>query len=175
MQDVKDIMIHQILAEFLGTGDMKEATERLQLCSTTHNQKVIGVVLKATEKHVLPGEVIISTLENEAAVTKNLNGESRQLWEKIGLAYSGPDQELPRDMIYMDGGLYVNCSDDLLLGVYPATEELSTPCITLGSDEEPGLLSLAFPNKENLLQLIDVLKGLADTMESTPCSPSTDA
>lgn len=171
MQAEKEILFGQILDEFLASGNREEAVAQLSLTSSMHNQKVIGVVLKATDKHVLPGDVIISTLENEAAVTKHLNGESRQLWEKIGLAYSGPDQTLPKGMMYMDGGLYVNCSDDLFLGAYDGKGS----SITIGSEDEPDLLTLAFPSKENLEQIIAALQGIANTMEPTPCSSSTDA
>ena len=170
MQAEKEILFGQILDEFLASGNREEAVAQLSITTSMHNQKVIGVVLKATDKHVLPDDVIISTLENEAAVTKFLNGESRQLWEKVGLAYSGPDQTLPKGMMYMDGGLYVSCSDDLFLGVHD-----DASCITIGSEDEPDLLTLAFPSKENLEQVIAALQGIAKTMESTPCSSSTDA
>jgi hypothetical protein len=172
MQDVKDTMFGQILDDFLASGDREAALERMQLLSTMHNQKVIGVVLEATESHCLPGGVIISTLENEAAIAKDLKGAPRELWKQVGLAYSGPDQTLPKDMIYMDGGLYVNCSDDLSLGVYPGPDG-KTPSVTIGSEENPDLLTLAFPSKENLEQIIDVLQGIAETMEPIPCSSST--
>lgn len=174
MQDVKDDMLGQILDEFLASGDREAAIERLQLASTMHNQKVIGTIYESTESNPLPGLVQIVRGLHEDRKPAQDQKEASPYWKKIGLAYSGPDQELPKDMLYMDGGLYVNCSDDLFLGVYPAPRG-EGPSITIGSEEEPGLLTLAFPSKENLVQIIAALQEVADTMESTPCSSSTDA
>lgn len=169
MQAEKEILFGQILDEFVASGNREEAIAQMSITSSMHNQKVIGVVKTTTEEHALgPGRVMISSMDNEKGLYKE--GRVTDLWKETGLAYSGPDQTLPKGMMYMDGGLYVNCSDDLFLGVH---EDVA--CITIGSDEERDLLTLAFPNKENLEQIIAALQGIAKTMESTPCSSSTDA
>lgn len=178
MQAEKEILFGQILDEFLASGNREEAVDQLSLTSSMHNQKVIGVIYQATENHrvILDPETphtIISTLDNERRLAAQEDkGEGRlKYWEKVGLAYSGPDQTLPKGMMYMDGGLYVNCSDDLFLGAYDGKGS----SITIGSENEPDLLTLAFPSKENLEQIIAALQGIANTMEPTPCSSSTDA
>lgn len=170
MQAEKEILFGQILDEFLASGNREEAVAQLSITSSMHNQKVIGTIYESTEENPLPGFVqIVRGLHEDRKPAQDEKAKS-QFWKKIGLAYSGPDQTLPKGMVYMDGGLYVSCSDDLFLGVH---DEAS--CITIGSEDEPDLLTLAFPSKENLEQIIAALQGISKTMEPTPCSSSTDA
>lgn len=176
MQDVQKYMLDQILDDFTASGDREAAFDQLSLLHTMHNQKVVGVIYRAKENNPLPGDegnnrrVEIKSLDSERRfAAQEDKGEGRlQYWERIGLAYSGPDQTLPPDIMYLGDGMLVNCSDELVLGAH---KDPHKPSITIGSMDNYGLLTLAFDNKENLDQVIEVLQGLSENMEP-PCSSS---
>lgn len=172
MQYVKDFMFGQILDEFAISGNREEAIERMRMLSTMHNQQVIGVVYEAKDSHHKPGSKSITSLDVEAAFAKQEDGGKGRLeyWEKVGLAYSGPEQELPPDFIYMGGGMVVNCSDEVTLAI---TEDPIKPCVHFGADNVSDLVTLSFESKENLDQLIEALQAISSGMEPT-CSPLMD-
>lgn len=167
MQDVQKYMLDQILDDFTASGDREAAFDQLSLLRTMHNQKVIGVVKRSTSENCLgAGRIMISSCDNEKGLQEE--GRVNTLWEKVGLAYSGPDQTLPPDIMYLGDGMLVNCSDELVLGTH---KDPHKPSITIGSMDNFGLLTLAFDSKENLDQVIEALQGLSENMEPS-CSSS---
>lgn len=100
--------IKAVLSQLLaGVITEQEAGTTLTALACLSNQMPIGKILRATEKHPNPGKVICRT--NDEITTPN------DLWEEIGLAWSGPVGygSLPEGFATISNGILADLSADI--------------------------------------------------------------